>query len=175
MKRLAVVVLALVPVLGLAGLAVASSSEGHQLSEVKKATEQFRDVAMAEQAGYGLFKDAAGIACIDLDGVGGMGIHYVNGSLVGDTVLDPLAPESLVYAPGRHGKLELAAVEYIVFAGPWNAQHAKPPSLFGVTFDFTSGHNRYGIPAFYSLHAWIFRANPAGTFTPWNPRVTCPD
>jgi hypothetical protein len=106
-----------------------------------------------------------------------MGVHYVNGGLVGDAVLDPLRPEAVVYAQGGGGALKLAALEYIVFQDAWEAEHgagAQPPSLFGVQFDYTPEGNRYGIPAFYALHAWFFRGNPAGQFTPWNPRVTCP-
>lgn len=33
--------------------------------------------------------------------------------------------------------------------------------------------NRYGIPAFYELHAWIWKWNPRGLFDDWNSRVTC--
>jgi len=178
LKRLAPVVLVLVPLLGLAGLATANSGENRGLRAVRQATIQFQEVGTAEAAGYGLFKDAQGVACIELSGVGGMGVHYVNGSLVGDAVLDPLQPEAIVYAQGGGGKLKLAALEYIVFQGAWEAEHgagADPPSLFGAEFDFTPTGNRYGIPAFYALHAWLFRGNPAGQFTPWNPRVTCPN
>ncbi len=174
MKRLLPAVLLLVPVLVVAGLATANSGPSKQLREVEQATRQYRDVAQAVSAGYGEFKDKDGIACIALPNVGGMGVHYVNGNLVGDTVLDPLRPESLVYAVGGAGRLKLAAVEYIVFADAWDAQHDDPPSLFGATFDLTPSPNRFDIPAFYALHAWIYRGNPTGTFAPWNPKVTCP-
>jgi hypothetical protein len=33
--------------------------------------------------------------------------------------------------------------------------------------------NRFGLPAFYSLHAWVWKHNPRGTFEPWNPAVRC--
>lgn len=178
MRRLAFVVLVLVPALGLAGLAVASSS----LREVRDATIQFQDVAAAEAAGYGLFEDAAGIACIEEPGRGGMGVHYVNLELVAGpeeaAVVDPLRPEAIVYAQGGGGALKLAALEYIMFVDAWEAVHgegAPPPSLFGTDFVLTTAPNRYGIPAFYALHAWLFRGNPVAQFTPWNPRVTCPD
>jgi hypothetical protein len=104
-----------------------------------------------------------------------MGIHYVNGNLVGDAVLDVAHPEALVYEPGGFfTKQRLAALEYIVFKDVWEAAgHTAKPRLFGVDFDFTPSPNRYGIPAFYALHAWIWKANPAGMFMPWNPRVNC--
>jgi hypothetical protein len=180
-KRLFAVVLALVPLLALSGLGLANSGENRLNRQVREATEQFRSVPTAEAAGYGLFKDAEGIACIELAGVGGMGVHYVNGTLLSDeeaAVVDPLRPEAVVYAQGGGGRLKLAALEYIVFLSAWEEKHgvgADAPSLFGVEFDLTPAGNRYGIPAFYALHAWLFRGNPAGQFTPWNPKVTCPD
>jgi hypothetical protein len=176
-KRLALVVVGLVPVLALAGLAAANSGENRLIRDVRNATEQYRDVPTAEAAGYGELADAEGITCIELAGVGGMGVHYVNGALVGDAVVDPLRPEAVVYAQGGGGKLKLAALEYIVFADAWHAANgpdADPPSLFGVPFNLTPAGNRFGIPAFYALHAWLFRGNPAGQFTPWNPKVSCP-
>jgi hypothetical protein len=46
-----------------------------------------------------------------------------------------------------------------------------PPNLFGQEFNFTDAPNRYGLPPFYSLHAWVWKDNPAGAFAMWNP--TC--
>jgi hypothetical protein len=159
----------------LAGVLVAAAWGGSHddLRAAKKATKQYGDVAAAQAAGYGLFKDAAGIACIANPGVGAMGVHYVNGTYVGDTVLDPAKPEAVVYEPRRNGKLKIVALEYIVFQAPWDAAHSSPPSLFGTPFMLTASPNRYGIPAFYALHAWIYKHNPSGTFAMWNPRVDC--
>jgi hypothetical protein len=33
--------------------------------------------------------------------------------------------------------------------------------------------NRFGLPAYYSLYAWIWKHNPSGTFNLWNPTVKC--
>ena len=33
--------------------------------------------------------------------------------------------------------------------------------------------NRYDIPAFYSLHVWLWKPNPAGLFMPFNPNASC--
>lgn len=175
MRRLLPALLVLVPMLVVVGFAAANSGPNKQLRAVERATNLFRNVAKAEDAGYGEFKDKDGIACIAMPSLGGMGVHYVNGALVGDTVLEPTQPEALVYAIGGAGRLKLAAVEYIVFAEAWDAEHAAPPSLFGAEFGLTPSPNRFGIPAFYALHAWIFRSNPTGTFAPWNPKVTCPN
>ena len=48
------------------------------------------NVAVAEDAGYGRFVDVNGVACIDMPGMCAMGVHYVNGSLVGDGKGDAL-------------------------------------------------------------------------------------
>jgi hypothetical protein len=103
-----------------------------------------------------------------------MGIHYVNGDLVGSGQINPLTPQALVYEPEDNGQLRLVAVEYITFQAAWDATHNAPPSLFGHEFMLSPDGNRFGIPAFYSLHVWIWKHNPSGTFAMWNPRVDCP-
>jgi len=143
------------------------------LGAVKKATKKFQRLSVAKKAGYAILKDTQGIACIDNPGVGAMGVHYVKGPLVGDGKLTPKTPEALVYEP-RHGRLRLVAVEYVVFQAAWDANHSKPPKLFGQEFMLQTAPNRFGLDAFYMLHAWIYKHNPAGTFEPWNPRVHCP-
>ena len=88
--------------------------------------------------------------------------------------VDASTPELLVFAPGTNGRERLVALEYLTIKASWDAQHAGPPSLFGQTFNETNAPNRFGLPAFYSLHAWIWAPNPDDMFAPWNPRVTCP-
>ena len=168
LKRFAIGLCVLVP-LAVAGLAVASGVFG----DARQATARYHHVDHAEAAGYGRFLDAQGIACIELPGTGAMGVHYVNGSLVGDAVLDPRRPEALVYEQ-RGNNMHLVALEYIVFKSVWEgAGNLEPPRLFGRQFDFTDSPNRYGIPAFYALHAWAWKGNPSGDFFAWNPRVDC--
>jgi hypothetical protein len=57
--------------------------------------------------------------------------------------------------------------------GVRNPGTPAPPMLFGHEFNFTDAPNRYGLPPFYSLHAWVWKDNPAGTFEMWNPNVDC--
>jgi hypothetical protein len=174
-KRLVLAVLAA----ALAGFAVqaavALASPGGQsgLAAARAATAAYHNISAAQAAGYGEFRDAAGIACIDNPPLGAMGIHYVNGGLVGDATVDATTPEALVYAPKPGGGLRLVALEYIVFQAAWDAEHSSPPSLFGHEFGLVPFPNRYGIPAFYELHAWIWKPNPSGMFFEWNPRVSC--
>ena len=41
------------------------------------------------------------------------------------------------------------------------------------TFNFTGSPNRYGLPPFYELHVWAWKANPRGAFADMNPAVSC--
>ena len=51
----------------------------------------------------------------------------------------------------------------------------QPPELFDRTFHHVTAPNRYGLPSFYALHAWVWQANPAGMFENMNTMVTCAD
>ena len=152
------------------------------LQSTKAATARFDSIGRATASGYAELRDAAGIACID-NPAGGMGIHYVNGALVGDPALTPTSPEVLVYQPMPDGRLKLVALEYVILESTWRADHPDPadvPSLFGQEFERLPGageaqpQNRYGLPAFYELHLWLWKPNPDGMFEDWNPDVTCP-
>lgn len=153
------------------GAATGAAASQPDVEAARAGTARFHDVSQA--TGYGLFKDAAGIACIDQPGEGGMGIHYVNGALVGNPSEDVRHPEALVYDPDAFGHLRLVAVEYIVDKATWDASHAGPPSLFGEDFEPVPAGNRYGLDPFYELHAWLWKPNPSGFFNDWNPRVFC--
>ncbi|MDX6284757.1 MAG: hypothetical protein QOG53_242 [Frankiales bacterium] len=157
-------------------IAVTSSSAStaeKDTKEVKKANAQYKDVAVAKRDGFGELKDTKGIACID-DPAGGMGIHYVNGDRVKDATENATAPELVIYEPQKNGTLKLVAVEYVVVKADWTkAGHSAPPSLFGRQFSLVHEGNRYGLPDFYELHAWIFEKNSRGMFDDWNPKVSC--
>jgi hypothetical protein len=150
----------------------AGAAGAQDLSAARAATAQFHDLDTAKAAGYGLLTDAAGIACID-NPAGVMGIHYVKGALVGDAAVDASTPEALVYQRLPNGELRLVAVEYVVFQGAWDAANSTRPSLFGQQFTLIPMGNRYGLPPFYELHAWIWKNNPSGMFKDWNPRGSC--
>jgi hypothetical protein len=154
----------------------AAAGTAGQVSAAKAATKGFTHPAAAQASGYGLLKDAKGIACIAMKGMGGMGVHYANGSLV-DSKIQVRHPEALVYRFTNNGHLRLAALEYLVLRKDWRAANgagAPRPELFGHRFNFTPAGNRFGLPAYFSLHAWLWDKNPAGKYQMWNPTVHCP-
>jgi hypothetical protein len=161
----AAVSLAACAVIGLAGSA--GSQSRTLVEEVRRATRPFQETTAARAAGYAPF-----LGCVSGPQEGAMGIHFVNGDLVGDGALDAQRPEALMYE-AKNGKLHVVGVEYIVLADAWNARHPSPPTLMGQSFHHTPSPNRYGIPAFYSLHVWAWKANPHGAFVDWNPTVSC--
>ena len=170
MRRLIMVlaVLAALSVAAFAG-AVGVAGRADELAAVRAATARFHDFAAADAAGYDLF-----YKCTDETGLGAMGQHYVNFGIVGDAVLDPAAPEAIMYEPLPGGGQRLVGVEWVVFKSAWeDAGKTGTPSLFGRSLKLVGEPNRYGIPAFYQLHAWIWKPNPSGTYQDWNPRVSC--
>jgi hypothetical protein len=134
---------------------------------VRDATKQFVNVNGATAAGYQPF-----LGCVSGPDHGAMGVHYVNGGLVGDGEIDATKPEALIYEPSGGG-LKLVGVEFVVFADAWLAHHSSPPVLEGQTFLFVDSPNRYGLPAHFELHVWAWRDNPNGSFVDWNNQVSC--
>ena len=169
MKRILLLLALVIPVLAATGLAVAAGA----FDGAKSSTARFHDIDKARAAGYSVkVADLAGIECIAQPGQGAMGVHMLNPALLFDEgVIDATQPELLVYEPRNDGTLKLVALEYLVLAEDW--QGSTKPALFGKQFDTTEAGNRYGLPKFYALHAWIWKPNPSGILHAWNPRVDC--
>lgn len=126
---------------------------GAQLAQVRQATAQYHDVAVAEAAGY---TQTSG--CVPH-----MGYHYMRGGPLAPEALDATEPNLLVYAPLHNGNLRLVAVEYMA---------TGEAELFGRSFDPPAPAGSGG-PPFPTLHAWVWQANPDGMFAPHNPNVRC--
>lgn len=136
------------------------------LDALRRVVEPYKDVEVAQQAGWALVEGLD--YCFDNPGVGAMGVHYINVGLL-DTSLDPLEPEALVYHHGPNGELILGAVEWIVPVDAWEAEgHDELPQVMGRHLHLNQA---LGV---YVLHAWIFTENPVGIFEDWNPNVSCP-
>jgi hypothetical protein len=43
----------------------------------------------------------------------------------------------------------------------------------GQLFHLFDAPNRFGLPAFYTLHVWAWKDNPNGAFVNWHPNVSC--
>jgi hypothetical protein len=136
---------------------------------VREHTRQFLDVNEALAAGY-----APAFGCVSGPNEGAMGVHYIHDKYVKDDEIDATRPEALIYEISK-GRARLVGVEFIVDEAAWAKNHgaADPPVLEGHTLNYVGAPNRFAIPAFYELHVWAWRDNPKGTFSDWNPRVTC--
>jgi hypothetical protein len=136
---------------------------------VREATERFKNVSVAKGEGYALQ-----FGCVSGPDSGAMGLHYVNGALVGSGVIDVTRPQIVIYEPSPSGGLKLIGADYLVLADMWNAQHPEgPPQLMGQLFHLFESPNRFGLPAFYTLHVWAWKDNPNGAFVNWHPNVSC--
>lgn len=138
------------------------------LRTVRQATERFKDVRAAEAEGYALQ-----FGCVSGPDSGAMGLHYVNADLVAQGVLDPTRPQIVIYEPTPGGGLKLTGADFLVMADQWNASHSGPPQLMGQLFHLFEYPNRFGLPAFYTLHVWAWKQNPNGAFVNWHPNVSC--
>ncbi|MCI0424564.1 MAG: hypothetical protein L0Z47_01790 [Actinobacteria bacterium] len=136
------------------------------ISAAALANAPFQDVAMAEAAGYA--STMGDLGCFENSGLGGMGLHYLNGTLM-DGALDITTPEALVYELDASGGIAgLVAHEYIVPVDAWTDESA--PNLFGVDL-----HQHPTLPL-WVLHVWLWKDNPSGIFEDWNPKVRmCPE
>jgi hypothetical protein len=135
---------------------------------VRQSTARFKDVRVAEAEGYHLQ-----FGCVSGPDAGAMGLHYVNGDLVARGVLDPTRPQIVIYEAKPDGRLQLTGADFLVIASAWDAAHSSPPELMGQLFHFFETPNRFGLPAFYTLHVWAWKENPNGAFVNWHPNVSC--
>jgi hypothetical protein len=139
---------------------------------VRKATEQFRFVTDQNQVGdpYTLL-----FGCVSGGDFGAMGLHFVRGDILHDGEVDANQPEIVLFEPTRNGGIRLTGADFIVFKSEWEAKHKGegPPSLNGQLFHLFDAPNRFGLDPFYTLHVWAWKDNPNGTFTNWNPNVSC--
>jgi hypothetical protein len=144
------------------------SSASALVKIVRESTERFKDVAVAETEGYALQ-----FGCVSGDDFGAMGLHYINETLVNSGVLDATRPQIVIYEATPQGGRRLIGADYLLFADAWNATHSGPPELMGQSFHLFTTPNRFGLPAFYTLHVWAWKENPKGAFVNWHPDVSC--
>lgn len=175
-------------------VATPNDRETAEIARLAAMAEKYEDVNVALAEGY--VPDPSGM-CIDAAAegqdpeLGGMGIHYFRPDLLGLTATEPRVdgtgthtdfdePGILIYEPQPDGSLELVATENLVWVEAWEAAgNTAPPSFLGQEYvhmiddPATEADEAHGFEPHYELHAWIVRENPGGTFTPFNPAVTC--
>ena len=151
---------------------MAMSSNSPLIQEIRIATAKYKDinVALHKETGW-----VVATPCVSGPDTGAMGVHLVNPSRIADGVLDPAAPEALIYEPMADGSMRLVGVEFIEVAADWAARHPNgpPPEVAGNLMNLMQAPNRYGLPPVYYLHVWAWQDNPKGTFADWNTKVTC--
>lgn len=148
-----------------------------ELEKVRSALDKYRDPVVAVHDGY-----FSTLGCVEYPTAGatgqvaypagGMGVHFLNPALIGPA-LDPMRPQILVYEPAGD-KLRLVAAEWFV---PLATGVKQRPHLFGRPFDGPMEGHHPLMPAglhHYDLHVWLWKPNPAGTFSPTNPDLKCP-
>jgi hypothetical protein len=165
-----------------------------EVESIRAATARFRDVNIALKEGY--VRDPMNHCFIaPFEGypkqLGAMGIHYFRPDLLGvtETTLpingsgthtDFTRPGILLYEPQEDGRLELVAVENLVFADAWHRREKARPSFRGNEFyrmidnpATTDVNEAHMFMPHYELHMWLYRDNPHGMFAQFNPNVTC--
>lgn len=139
------------------------------VNAVRESTARFRDVTVAEAEGYRLM-----FGCVSGPDSGAMGLHYVQLPLVGDDVVDPARPEIVIYEPLPQGGRRLVGADFLILKDVWEAKNpTATPQLMGQLFHLIDAPNRYGLPAFYTLHVWAWKNNPTGAFVNWHANVSC--
>ena len=168
--------IALVGMAPVTGTANADDVPMAKIDAMREALAKYKDPYVAVRDLY-----LSTVGCVHYDGSkmeghlnypkGGMGIHFVNLTIQGPP--DPMKPNVLIYEPVG-GKLQLVAAEWLV---PLAAAKERP-SLFGQPFQGPmEGHEPLIPQGFhhYDLHAWLFKDNPLGMFSPTHPDITCED
>ena len=140
------------------------------LAKVRQATAKYHDVNVAYADGF--IRTPECVASPD----GGMGIHFINPARLMNPAISLLEPEILLYVETADG-LKLVGVEYFqgIGAPDTAVPNPAPPAavLFGRPLDGPMEAHEPGQPPHYDLHVWVWQANPAGMFAPFNPNVKC--
>lgn len=174
--------------------AMPAPPSGDELEAIRAATRKYQDVAVALADGY--LRDPSNM-CITaaMEGaprqLGAMGVHYFRPDLLGLAGDKPrvhgtgmhqdfMKPAVLLYEPQADGSQKLVGIENLVWAKPWQEAGKKgAPEFSGFDYYYmqdnplTEADEAHGFEPHYELHFWLYRDNPSGMFSPFNPTVTC--
>jgi hypothetical protein len=154
------------------GPAISSSNDDSAqglVNAVRESTAKFKDVRAASPDYVLTF------GCVTGPDAGAMGLHYVNFDILKKGILDPAHPTILLYEPQPDGAQKLVGADFLILASQWDAAHPQggAPQLMGQIFQYFEAPNRFGLPAFYTLHVWAWKENPNGAFVNWHPHISC--
>ncbi len=135
------------------------------LAKVRAATAAYHDLDTALADGF-----VQASPCVSNPaGPGAMGVHFVDMARLA-TGFELTRPEVLIYEPQDDGRMRLVGVEYVVLdVNPDPTVDERP--VFPGAIGFHAPHAG-AVPA-YTLHAYIWKHNPAGMFVDYNPRNSC--
>jgi hypothetical protein len=140
----------------------ASTMDADPINTLKRATARYHNVDAAIEDGFVFLH-----GCETRPDEGPAGELWVHFGRLMDGVIDPSAPDALLYEPGANGRLTLLGVELAVPYPLWTGQ--QPPRFMGAEFQ---REDEFGV---FGLHVWVWDRNPEGMFAESNPNVTCGD
>ncbi|HEX5058341.1 MAG TPA: hypothetical protein VFV99_03230 [Kofleriaceae bacterium] len=153
--------------------------EAAKLAVLKKLHDRYQDINVALADGYKLGVIYNGnlvvngcVSNLANPALGAMGYHYFLQDRFDDAKIKELKPEVLVYHTGANGTRVLGAVEWVVPKPAWDAKHgvdADAPEVYGQMMMILNPMLNW-----YVAHAWLWKDNPSGVLSDWNPDVTCP-
>ncbi len=128
--------------------------------EIRRATARYHDLDAAIADGFVFLH-----GCETRPDEGPAGILYVHFGRLMDGVIDPSAPDALLYEPRGKGPPKLVGVELAVPYPLWTAP--QPPRFMGAEFQ---REDEFGV---WGLHVWAWTKNPEGMFAESNPNISC--
>ena len=130
------------------------------IGAIKRATARYHDLDAAIADGYVFLH-----GCEVRPEEGPAGILYVHFGRLLDGVIDPTAPDALLYAPRTNAPPKLLGVELAIPYPMWTG--SQPPQFMGATFQ---REDEFGV---FGLHVWAWTKNPEGMFAESNPNIGC--
>lgn len=130
------------------------------IATIQRVTARYQDLNVAIADGFVLLHP-----CEERPDEGPVGTVYVHLARLMDGIIDPGAPDALIYEPRKNGRQKLVGVEFAVPYALWT--EPTPPEFLGAVFQ---PEDEFGV---FALHVWVWRNNPEGLFAESNPHVSC--
>ena len=139
---------------------VASSRTDDPIGTLRRATARYHNLNAAIEDGFVFLH-----GCESRPDEGPAGVLYVHFGRLMDGIIDPSAPDALLYEPRATGGPKLLGVELAVPYALWTGP--QPPRFMGAEFQT---EDEFGV---FGLHVWAWTKNPEGMFAESNPDIAC--